>query len=64
MKENELKKEYILSAAQEIKNYLDYKYGVEVDLYDIAGLINQEIGCIFEICDQLMKEAQEDETVI
>jgi hypothetical protein len=56
MKMNVLKRELILNAAQDIIEYLDDKYCVDADIYDIAELINLQCGFVFEIAEKHMEK--------
>jgi hypothetical protein len=53
---NEMKKEMIKNAGIDIVEYLDEKYAIDVDLYDIIGLININLGFIFDVIEDLKKE--------
>lgn len=51
-----MKKEMIKNAGIDIVEYLDEKYAIDVDLYDIIGLININLGFIFDVIEDLKKE--------
>lgn len=55
---SELKKELILSASDDIKNYLDKKFCIDVDEYDIAELININLGWIFGVVEDRVNERE------
>lgn len=38
------KAELILEASKDIVKYIDKKHAIDVDMYDIAGLINYTLG--------------------
>jgi len=50
---SELKKELILNASKDIVQYMDDKFAVDVDMYNIAELININLGFIFEVIEEL-----------
>lgn len=56
---NELKKALILNASRDIIEYLDEKYGIEVDIYDIADFINLNLGFVFQKIKELEDECNE-----
>ena len=54
MKENELKRELILNASEDIVTFLNEKYGIDVDYCDIAEFINTNLGFVFNALDEAM----------
>lgn len=60
MSNYELKREYIMSTAKEIVEYIDEKHGIEPDIYNIAELINLNIGFLFDFNKELIQEIQND----
>jgi hypothetical protein len=62
MKKNLLKKELILNAAEDIVKYADDKHCIDMDVYDIAELININLGFIFHVIhDTELNEIDEDD---
>lgn len=51
-----LKEELILNASLDITRFLDEKYAVEVDIYDIAELININIGFAIDAADKFLEK--------
>jgi hypothetical protein len=49
---NEVKRTLIMSTAKEIVEYIDEKYCLDVDIYNIAELINLNLGYLFEIAKE------------
>lgn len=56
-----LKKEYIMTTAKDIIEHIDNKYGVEVEIYDVAELINLNIGFLFDFNHKLIQEINNNE---
>lgn len=59
MEVNKLKKQYIISTAKEIVEYIDKKYCIEPDLYNIAEIINLNIGFLFDF-NKIEQEVRND----
>jgi hypothetical protein len=53
-----MKREYILKTADDIVKFIDKKHCIDVDIYHIAELINDNIGFLFEFNSDLIKEIQ------
>jgi hypothetical protein len=49
---NEVKRTLIMSTAKEIIDYVDEKHCVDVDIYNIAELININLGYLFEVAKE------------
>lgn len=45
---NEFKKDVILDVSKDIVEFIDDQFAIEVDLYDIAGLLNYKLNFLFD----------------
>ena len=59
MKTSALKKELIINAAQDIVEYLDEHHAIDAEIYDIAELININLGFIFQIAEETIIKSEE-----
>lgn len=54
------KKAVLMSAAVDIADFLNVKYGVEVDDLDIAGIMNEHLSFVFGAIDYYAFEEEDD----
>lgn len=55
-----IRRALIENTAEDIRKYIDEKYGVDVDLYDLMGLISYHVRDVIETVEEGAIELPED----
>lgn len=58
--EPDIKKEFIYSTSNDIVEFINNKYCVEVDIHDVAQLINEGLGFMFDLTENLIEDIQDE----
>lgn len=57
--EQEIRKEQILEASKDITEFLNERYAVDVDYTDIAFFINDHLGYLYDVIDEVLNKLDE-----